>query len=110
MENVHGALVDIFEIVNETRGEIFIGLVGQPEGVVDVLEHPPAEISHWRPSDDIDARSVAYTMPMDDARKFLEIYLTKVDRPGWKVRVTDKTGLACPLGATAPDPRRAASS
>lgn len=100
MERDESALVDIFEIVNDTRGEIFIGLVRQPEGVTDLLEHPPREISHWSLTDDIDARSVAYTMPPEDARKFLEIYLTKVERPGWTVRVTDKSGLVCPISSS----------
>ena len=82
----------VFEAINETLKEFYIGLTSV-EVTVEELQRrhrdaAPAPISHWQPDHRISYRRVESGLPRNDGHAFVGSYAMTVSRVGWTV-ITD---------------------
>lgn len=76
----------VYEALNHARKEIFVGVTERP--LADVIERSwdrPLEISHWTPAEDLSIRGLSEMMPEADASEFVEVYVSYIEREGWKI-------------------------
>lgn len=79
-------LVTVFEAVNETRKEIFVGV---SDLLIDQLERafqssPPKSVQHWTSDDRILFRSIEYSVAAKETDDFIDAYLRNDALKGWK--------------------------
>ncbi len=81
-----GSRVTVFEAVNSTLKEFFIGTttLTMNVGIARHQDTQPPEISHWKATQDINYRSVEFGLSAEDAEKFIAGYVRTLPR-GWKV-------------------------
>ena len=79
------SLVTVFEAVNATAKEIFVGMTKDPmhELISRHRESPP--VKHWLSSHEIDYRSVEFDLPVSDASQFISRYVEAIRRGKWVV-------------------------
>ena len=80
-------LVSVYQIINEARQEIFVGVTDR---LMPRLEHlhlltPPKAISHWKPDEPRRYQAVEYACPRDRVKEFVRAYLKAAARKGWTV-------------------------
>lgn len=84
-----GKTVVIYEAVNKTLREIFVGAAegaAVPEDLARLHEQSlPKAIGHWRPGQNIVYRIVEIGLPRHDSGAFLHAYALEVASVGWRV-------------------------
>ena len=81
-----GDLVSVYELVNETRKEIFSATaprVDQNEQPAELA--PPLAVAHWGSADEVYQRIVEYAMPLRNAQGFMKAYALSWLAKGWRV-------------------------
>ena len=79
-------IVSIYEVLNETRGELFIGATWRLKDLLGFQQMtPPAVVRHWELGDRLRFRTVEYGIPNADARAFIETYAKSDLVKAWKV-------------------------
>ena len=80
-------LVAVFEAVNESRREFYVGTTTLPEGDLKDLARSVAfrGITHWGPDEAIVYRIVESALGLDEALRFIKNYAATIQRIGWKV-------------------------
>ncbi|MCR4294980.1 MAG: hypothetical protein NUW21_05555 [Elusimicrobia bacterium] len=78
--------VAVFEAVNDSLKETYIGTTAQP---VDVLtagftEMRPRVVSHWAPKDKVSLNIVESALSPSDAVAFIRHYAASIEAAGWK--------------------------
>jgi len=85
-------VVVIYEAVNQTLKEIYVGMSDKPTTPNDLArQHAlslPLPINHWEPDHNISYRLVETGLPLQDARDFIHAYAVEISNVGWRV-VTD---------------------
>lgn len=85
-------LVSIYEVLNETRGELFIGTTWRLKDLLGFQQMtPPAVVRHWKEGDRLRFRTVEYGIPNADARAFIDTYAGSDLVKSWKVLTDLKT-------------------
>lgn len=79
--------VVVFEALNHARKEILVGVtaVPIPEFIQRRTENLPVEVSHWEPMEELSIRSLAEAMPVEDAWRFVGVYVSYIERDGWRI-------------------------
>lgn len=82
-------LMIVFEAINESLQEIFIGATSLPPLIVERRhqEHRPELIAHWLPDQRISYRVVESGLSAQEAPTFLAGYAGTAKRFGWKTFV-----------------------
>ena len=78
-------LVTVYEAINDTRREIFVGLSMRFMGDVGLSVRDLPELRHWKAGEDVRVRGVEYGVPMRDAWDFLRRYALSRANAGWNV-------------------------
>lgn len=78
--------VSVFEAVNESLREFFIGTTASRERL-PALGGTSASpcVAHWQPEHKVSCRLVETGMAIDEALKFVEHYAESTARTGWTV-------------------------
>ena len=81
------ARVTVFEAINRSRREIFIGATAQPMHVMisAFRAAPPAGTESWLP-DEVEYRSLAFDVELEQAEGIVRRYAAAQE--GWKVRTS----------------------
>ena len=76
----------VFEIVNEKRQEIYVGLTRDPilRMTENLRRRRPVSIQHWNPDEIGTVRGIEFDMGEKDARAFLENYTKTRLADGWR--------------------------
>jgi hypothetical protein len=84
-------LMVVFEAVNDTLHESFIGATSLPMSLVERRhqEHRPDLVAHWEPEHRISYRCVESGLSAQEAPTFLLGYAQTATRFGWKTFVDD---------------------
>lgn len=91
----HPSRVTVYEVLNGTRREIFVGIVARPmvELVGTFRSALPLQAAHWSAADRLEFRSVEFGMTESDARAFIEGYASALAPSGWRmIRETAPSG------------------
>lgn len=84
-----GAKVTVFEAVNETLSELYVG--STELSVHDLIARnaarPPAEIAHWGPEHRVDYRSLEFGLEPASARDFIVNYAAALAKGARRVIV-----------------------
>ena len=85
-------LMIVFEAVNESLQEIFIGATSLPLPIVQRRhqEHRPGLIGHWQDAHRISYRVAESGLSCQEAPTFLKGYAGTAQRFGWKTFVDDR--------------------
>lgn len=77
--------VSVFEAINETLQEFYVGITPLPSdaGLADKLS--TLYVPHWKPGHKIACRFVATDMEKPDAQQFVDGHAKSLARTGWKV-------------------------
>lgn len=79
------SLVTVYEAVNESRREIFVGLSTFFMAEIESrLRHRP-ELAHWQETDRTRVDAIEYGIPLSVARDFVKRFETAKANQGWKV-------------------------
>lgn len=80
------ALFTIFEVSNETRREIYVGMTDLPmfQATQLLRASPPRCLAHWRGEEPHAARSIEFDLSREDARRFIDHYVKTALPPGWR--------------------------
>ena len=79
--------IAVFEALNHARKEIYVGTTERPLAeIVDTrLAALPPEIAHWAKAEELSIRGLSEAMPAADAREFIDVYVSYIERDGWKI-------------------------
>lgn len=80
-------LITVYEAANDTRREVYVGTTNL---LIDQLIRAfhsflPRVARHWKKEDRILFRCVEYSIPVSEARKFIDGYAKSDALKGWKV-------------------------
>lgn len=79
----------VFEAVNRTLKEIFVGLCSEPVTLLEIerrmQEARPPAVGHWQSGQDISCRCVEADLTEPDGRAFLPLYARRISQDGWTV-------------------------
>jgi len=79
-------LLSVYEVLNETRGELYVGTTWRLNDLNDFSHMtPPKAVRHWQPGDRLRFRTIEYGLPQADAGDFIERYRTSDLVKAWKV-------------------------
>lgn len=80
-------LVTVFEAVNETLREVYVGTTTHLVEVLTrlFLERPPGGVRHWSTAHKITVRCVEYSVAVHDVSEFIEAYAGSEALRSWKV-------------------------
>lgn len=79
-------LVSIYEVLNETKGELFIGTTWRLKDLTGFQQlTPPKIVRHWEADDKLVFRTIEYGIPNADAPAFIEAYRRSELVKRWKV-------------------------
>lgn len=68
-------LVSIYEVLNETKGELFVGTTWRLKDLTGFQQMtPPKIVRHWELSDTLVFRTIEYGIPNADAPAFIDAY------------------------------------
>ncbi|HAH08380.1 MAG TPA: hypothetical protein DCM05_17950 [Elusimicrobia bacterium] len=86
MEDV---VVVVFEAVNATLKEIYVGAALRPTSLEEIARKHrallPQPVNHWHPDDAIAYRVVEEALPLRDRRDFIRSYAVQIAKDGWRV-------------------------
>lgn len=90
MPNIHreisqATLVTVYEAVNETLREMYVGLSLRLMGEIERRLRLKKELAHWGEEDRIVVRAIDYSLPYRDARDFVRRYEQARANSGWNV-------------------------
>ena len=79
----------VFEAINDTLKESFIGATSLPLALIERRHHenPPESIAHWRPEQAVHYRCVESGLSAQETPTFLDGYARTANRFGWKTVV-----------------------
>ncbi|MBI5242412.1 MAG: hypothetical protein HY922_01855 [Elusimicrobia bacterium] len=87
-EQVTPEQVVVFEAVNDTLKEFYVGISILPLTADEIAnqhkEKPPAAIAHWKREHQVWYRCVDAGLSAPDSQAFIYTYTDKISRPGWK--------------------------
>jgi len=90
-EEVTQERVTIFEAINETLKEYYVGISTLPLTENEIAsrhkENPPAAIASWQKDHKVWYRCVETGLPAMDSQTFVLCYAEKIAQLGWKVLV-----------------------
>lgn len=95
MESTRGAadLISVFEVLNETRGELYVGATWRLKDLDDFNRMtPPRAVRHWKAGEALRFRTIEYGLPQADAPVFIERYRTSDLVKSWKVLTDAQPG------------------
>lgn len=77
----------VFEAVNETLREVFVGTTDHLfDRLIDEFRAcPPRAVAHWSAGERLSFRCVEYAVPNQDAERFIDGYAQSDALKGWKV-------------------------
>lgn len=78
------SLVTVYEAVNETRKELYVGLSTFFVPEIERRLRSKLALSHWSPQDRIVIRAIEYGIPLSMAREFTRAYEQSRVDAGWK--------------------------
>jgi hypothetical protein len=85
-------VVVVYEAVNATLKEIYVGAVIHPAPLEEIARKhralPPQPINHWQPGDAVTYRIVEAVLPLRDRREFIHTYAVEIAEVGWRI-ITD---------------------
>jgi len=86
-------LMLVFEAVNDTLKEAYVGATSLPLSIVERRhqENPPPELAHWGPDHAISYRCVESGLSAQETPTFLASYAHTNARFGWKTVVDDRS-------------------
>jgi hypothetical protein len=75
-------LVTVYEVVNETRGEVYLGLTTllASQLAAEFLKAPPKVVSRWRPEHRVILRCLVYAVPLKEGRAIINRYWERGSR------------------------------
>jgi hypothetical protein len=80
--------VVVFEAVNETLKEFYVGISTVPLTADEIAsrhqEAPPAAIAHWKKEHQVWYRCVDAGLSASDSEAFVRSYAERITRPDWK--------------------------
>lgn len=79
------SLVTVYEAINETRREIFIGLSSYFMNEIEARVRKRPELAHWQATDRTRVDAIEYGIPLSVARDFLKRFETAKANEGWKI-------------------------
>ncbi len=84
-------LMLVFEAINDTLHESFVGATSLPLSIIERRhqEHLPESIAHWLPGQEIYYRCVESGLSAQETPTFLKSYAGTAERFGWKTVVDD---------------------
>ena len=74
----------VFEAVNETLHEIFVGMTAAGMGTMQ-RSVKPVEIRHWLDTHAITYTSLEFSLAASHAAEFVETHAKKAAKPGWTI-------------------------
>lgn len=87
--SLEDVVVIVFEAVNATLKEIYVGAALRPASLEEIARKHralfPQPISHWHNEDAITYRIVEETLPLADRRDFIHTYAVRIAKVGWRV-------------------------
>ncbi len=80
-------LVSVFEAVNDTVKEIYLGTTTllSDQLAAQFPRTPPPATAHWESRHRVFVKVVEYSIPLKDARAFIDHYADSAAAAGWKV-------------------------
>lgn len=88
-----GDLVSVYEVLNETRGELYIGTTWRLKDLEDFSRMtPPAATRHWEKGDALRFRTIENGIPNADAPAFVAAYSGSNLVSRWRVLVDGRAG------------------
>jgi hypothetical protein len=80
-------LVTVFEAINHTRKEIFVGVTTQrvPESIHARTKDASGQIAHWKGAETVECRSIADNVRVQDACRFAAHYAAAIAGTGWRI-------------------------
>lgn len=81
-------LVTVYEAINDTRRELFIGLSTLFMSDIESRLRARQELAHWKDADRTRVQAIEYGMPYNSAREFLARYEQAKANAGWKILST----------------------
>jgi hypothetical protein len=80
-------LVSVFEAVNDSAKEIYLGttILLSEQLTAQFQRTPPPAVAHWKPGQRVFVKVVEYSIPLKDARAFIDHYAESAASAGWAV-------------------------
>lgn len=79
-------IVSVYEVVNETQGELYVGTTWRLHSIEDFRDiTPPKALRHWKGEDKLSFRTIDDGLPRADAPAFVEAYRRSPLVKKWRV-------------------------